>query len=217
MQSWIPNEDLLSQIDSFQASCLRIMNNISSRDHVSNLTLLESVNETPLSEIGPGAPAAVAGPPAAAPYIRSSPAILLLGAISGQTTSGGKRTTYREYIASVFSQEHPPTEAEIRRATGEREDWRSCVAACGRPWWPSRPRFVCVITQSWLRLAVCKWCKIHEIHIFTFNKIYLHSRHYFTSSNCIFIQLQGIVFIQLQGNDILVNCKERTYIYSQKV
>ena len=32
-------------------------------------------------------------------------------------------------------------------------------------------------------------------------------RHYFTSSNCIFMQLQGIVFIQLQGNDILVNCQ----------
>ena len=31
--------------------------------------------------------------------------------------------------------------------------------------------------------------------------------HYFTSSNCIFMQLQGIVFIQLQGNDILVNCQ----------
>ena len=28
------------------------------------------------------------------------------------------------------------------------------------------------------------------------------------TSNCIFMQLQGIVFIQLQGNDILVNCKE---------
>ena len=36
----------------------------------------------------------------------------------------------------------------------------------------------------------------------------MHSRHYFTSSNCIFTQLQGIVFIRLQGNDILVNCKE---------
>ena len=35
----------------------------------------------------------------------------------------------------------------------------------------------------------------------------MHSRHYFTSSNCIFMQLQGIVFIQLQGNDILVNCQ----------
>ena len=37
--------------------------------------------------------------------------------------------------------------------------------------------------------------------------MYLHSRHYFTSSNCIFMQLQGIVFIQLQGNDILVDCQ----------
>ena len=81
--------------------------------------------------------------------------------------------------------------------------------------------FVCVTTQSWLWLAVCKWCKIQEIHIFTFNKIYLHSRHHFTPSNCIFMQLQGIVFNQLQGNDILVNCQwnkfiKRTYIYSQK-
>ena len=36
------------------------------------------------------------------------------------------------------------------------------------------------------------------------------------------MQLQGIVFIQLQGNDILVNYQgnkliQRTYIYSQKV
>ena len=59
------------------------------------------------------------------------------------------------------------------------------------------------------------------------NYIYSHStkyictsRHYFTSSNCIFMQLQGIVTIQDQGNDILVNCQgntefiQRTYIYS---
>ena len=64
---------------------------------------------------------------------------------------------------------------------------------------------VYVTIQSWLWLAVCKWCKIQEIHIFKLNKIYLHSRHYFTSSNCIVMQLQGIVFIQLQENDILVN------------
>ena len=36
------------------------------------------------------------------------------------------------------------------------------------------------------------------------------------------MQLQGIVLIQLQGNDILVNCQgnkliQRTHIYSQKV
>ena len=30
---------------------------------------------------------------------------------------------------------------------------------------------------------------------------------HFTSSNCIIMQLQGIVFIQLQGNDIFVNCQ----------
>ena len=29
----------------------------------------------------------------------------------------------------------------------------------------------------------------------------------FTSSNCIFMHLQGIVFIQLQGNEILINCQ----------
>ena len=44
--------------------------------------------------------------------------------------------------------------------------------------------------------------------------IYLHSRHYFTPSNCIFMQLQGIVFIQLQGNDILVNCQGNKFIYN---
>ena len=63
--------------------------------------------------------------------------------------------------------------------------------------------------------------QIQEIHIFKLNKIYLHSRHYFTSSNCIFMQLQGILFIQLQGNDILVNCQGNTdpfkeYIFIHK-
>ena len=53
-------------------------------------------------------------------------------------------------------------------------------------------------------------CKIQEIHMFKLNKIYLHSRHYFTSSNCIFMQLQGIVFTQRQGNDILVHCQGNT-------
>ena len=67
--------------------------------------------------------------------------------------------------------------------------------------------FVCVTIQSWLWLTVCKWCKIQEIHVFQLNKIYFHTRHYLTSSNCIFMQLQGLVFIQLQGNDILLNCQ----------
>ena len=44
--------------------------------------------------------------------------------------------------------------------------------------------------------AYCIYIYIYiYIYIFKLNKIYLHSRHYFTSSNCIFIQLQGIVFI----------------------
>ena len=59
-----------------------------------------------------------------------------------------------------------------------------------------------------------------KIKKYIFNKIYLHSRHYFTSCNCIFMQLQGIVFNQLQGNDILVNCKEinsfKGHIFIQK-
>ena len=71
--------------------------------------------------------------------------------------------------------------------------------------------------QSWLCLAICRWCKIQEIHIFKLNKIYLHSRHYFTFSNCIFMQLQGIVFIQLQGNDILVNCQGNTDSFKEHV
>ena len=71
--------------------------------------------------------------------------------------------------------------------------------------------------QSWLWLAVCKWCKIQEIHIFKLNKIYLHSGHYFTFSNCIFMQLQGIVFIQLQGNFILVNCQGNTDLFKQHI
>ena len=72
--------------------------------------------------------------------------------------------------------------------------------------------FVCVTTQSWLWMAVCKWCKIQEINIFTFNKIYLYSKHYFISSNYIFMQLQGILFFQLQGKDILVNCQGKKLI-----
>ena len=55
---------------------------------VSNFTVI-SKRDT-IVRIGPGAPAAVAGPSAAAPYIRSSPAILPLGAISGQTTARKK-------------------------------------------------------------------------------------------------------------------------------
>ena len=58
------------------------------------------------------------------------------------------------------------------------------------------------VDYGWLLINYAKFK-----NIFTFNKIYLHSRHYFTSSNCIFMQLQGIVFIQLQTNNILVNCQ----------
>ena len=77
--------------------------------------------------------------------------------------------------------------------------------------------FVCMTTQSWLRLAACKIMQNSRNTYIHINKIYLHSRQYFTSKNCIFTQFQGIVFIQLQGNDILVNCKgnklmQRTYI-----
>ena len=59
--------------------------------------------------------------------------------------------------------------------------------------------------------------KIQEIHIFKLNKIYLHSRHYFTSSSFIFMQLQGIVFIRLQGNDILVNCEGNTDSFKERI
>ena len=45
----------------------------------------------------------------------------------------------------------------------------------------------------------------------------------FTSGNCIFMQLQGIEFIQLQGNDILVNCQgnlkfiQRTHLFPRSI
>ena len=55
------------------------------------------------------------------------------------------------------------------------------------------------------------------MHIIKFKKIYLHSRHYFTSSNFIFMQLQGIVFIRLQGNDILVNCEGNTDSFKERI
>ena len=50
-------------------------------------------------------------------------------------------------------------------------------------------------------------------------------RHYFTSSNCIFMQLQGIVFIRLQGivfirlqgNDILVNYEGNTDSFKERI
>ena len=49
-----------------------------------------------------------------------------------------------------------------------------------------------------------------------------HSRHHFTSSNCIFMQLQGTVFIPLQGNEILVNFQgniliQRTYFFYKNI
>ena len=64
-------------------------------------------------------------------------------------------------------------------------------------------------------------CNIQNTPICTFNKIYLYTRHHFTSSNCIFMQLQGIVLIQLQGNYIFVNFQgniffQITYLFIQK-
>ena len=90
--------------------------------------------------IDPGAPATVAGHQLRRPTSDLVQQFCLLEPSQGKRRTGGKRTTYREYIASVFSQEHPPTEAEVRRAAGERVNWRSRVAACGRPCRPSRPR-----------------------------------------------------------------------------
>ena len=63
-------------------------------------------------------------------------------------------------------------------------------------------------------------CNIQNTPICTFNKIYLYTRHHFTSSNCIFMQLQGIVLIQLQGNDIFVNFQgniffQITYLFTK--
>ena len=59
-------------------------------------------------KIGPGAPAAVAGPSAAAPTSDVVQQFCLWEPSQGKRRPGGKRTTYWEYIASVFSQEHPP-------------------------------------------------------------------------------------------------------------
>ena len=51
----------------------------------------------------------------------------------------------------------------------------------------------------------------------TYIQIQMHSRHYFTSNNCIFMQFQGIVFIQLQGNYILVNCQGNTDSFKEYI
>ena len=77
----------------------------------------------------------------------------------------------------------------------------------------------CTVYKQGLWLAVCFVAKFKKyIYWHALNKIYLYSRHHFTSSNCIFMQLQGIVFVQLRGNDIVVNFQgNRTrYIRSSK-
>ena len=69
------------------------------------------------------------------------------------------------------------------------------------------------------------WAFIRSFTVFKLNKIHLHSRHYFTSSNCIFMQLQGIVFIQynfkemiylLTVKEILVLSKN-TYLFTKSI
>ena len=104
------------------------------------LNSMESVNETPLSGLVQARQLLWLGHQLRRPTFDLVQQFCLWKPSQGKQRPGGKWTTYREYIASVFSQEHPPTEAGMRRAVGEREDWRSRVAACGRPWRPSRPR-----------------------------------------------------------------------------
>ena len=63
-------------------------------------------------------------------------------------------------------------------------------------------------------LFVAKFKKYIYIYIFTLNidNIYLYSRHHFISNNCIFMQLQGIVIIRIQGNDIVVNFQGMIFV-----
>ena len=100
---------------------------------VSNLTLLESVNETPLSGLVQAHQLRWLGHQLQRPTSDLVQQFCLWEPSQGKRRPGRKQTTYREYNASMLSQEYPPIEAEMRMAAGEREDWRSCVAACGRP------------------------------------------------------------------------------------
>ena len=90
--------------------------------------------------IGPGAPAAVVGPSAAAPYIRSSPAILNLGAISGQTMAR-RKTNHIQRVHCKCVLTRTPTnwgwDATGSRRAGGLEEPRG---RRDHPWRSSRPR-----------------------------------------------------------------------------
>ena len=91
--------------------------------------------------------------------------------------------------------------------------------------------FVCVTIQSWLWLAVCKWCKIQETHTHTFfknkNQYILAEPHsgklYPFKETCsfkehVFVQVQGRMFIQ--GNYIywtMLYSRNSRNIYSKIV
>ena len=76
------------------------------------------------------------------------------------------------------------------------------------------PGLVCTVKTGFMvsRLFLLQNSGNVYIHMHSTKHI-LYSRHHFIPSNCIFMQLQGIVFIQLRGNDILLTFKE---IYSFK-
>ena len=89
-------------------------------------------------------------------------------------------------------------------------------------------------TQSWLWLVVC--CRIQEINIFTFNEIYLYSRHHFNanangrnnSQHCCLLlgvfgqqccvrlhgpkSLTGFKLYAKIANNVVVPCKRTQYV-----
>ena len=93
---------LKTTVKTLKASCLRIMNNISRRDHVSNLTLLESINETPLSGLVQARQLRWLSHQLRRPTSDLVQQFCLWEPSQEKQRPGGKRTTYREYIASVF-------------------------------------------------------------------------------------------------------------------
>ena len=104
---------------------------ISRKDHVTNVSVYQTVNECPLSNTVKARQLKWLGH-----TLRRDPNDLvnefaLYHPTHGHRRRGGHKRLYHQYITRVFNSEFQLTPAELRLAAQDKEDWReSLVAAC---------------------------------------------------------------------------------------
>ena len=131
-ESWIITKQLEKELNSFATSCYRVMLNIQRLDKISSYTILEKVQQKPLTQIIQRRQLRFIGH-----CLRRNPnefinmyALYTPKPGHGKRKQGRPRLKYTDYIAELINNEEPPTIDEMQETAADKRTWHKIVVAC---------------------------------------------------------------------------------------